>query len=245
MDHPCHRCRASVEDGVAFCPHCGAPQIRVSVAAEPTLAPEHSLTTPDGLQPRAQPASVAPAPPGTIDWSQGIRASARAGLLLALAIFFAPLIAAGGGLVLRLGQAGIGLLVLLLSWCCMVVAGALTVWFYRRRRPLTTVSPGMGARLGVVSGLLGFLFYSVPQALRLAFFRLGGSVREVMQKAMEQSAGQNPDPKAQELMHNLMSPSALAAFLTVLVVLFLLTFLVCSSLGGAMGAWIWGNEPSS
>jgi len=153
-------------------------------------------------------------------------------------------IAAGGGLVLRLGQAAIGLLVLLGSWCCMLVAGALAVHFYRRRRPQTTVSSGMGARLGALSGLLGFLFYSVPQAIRLAFFQMGGAVREAMQKAMEQSAAQNPDPKAQELMRNLMSPEALAAFLTVLVVLFLLAFLACSSLGGMLGAWIWGNERS-
>ena len=234
-----------MEDGVAFCPHCSAPQIRVSAALEPALAPELPLATPDEVQPRAQPAGLAPASPGTIDWSQGIRASALAGLLLALAIFFVPVIAAGGALVLRLGQAAIGLLVLLASWCCMVAAGVVAVRFYRRRRPGAAVSPGMGARLGAASGLLGFLFYSVPQAVRLAFFRLGGSVREAMQKAMEQSAAQNPDPKAQELMRNLMSPSALAAFLTVLVVLFLLAFLVCSGLGGAMGAWIWGNERSS
>ena len=127
----------------------------------------------------------------------------------------------------------------------MLVAGALAVRFYRRRRPETAISPGMGARLGVVSGLLGFFFYSVPQAARLVFFRLGGSVREAMQKAIEQSAAQSPDPKAQELMRNLMSPGALAAFLTVLVVFFFLFFLVCSSLGGAISASIWGSKQSS
>jgi len=234
-----------VEDGVAFCPHCGAPQIRVSAAAEPAALPGFSPSTAGEVQAPAAPAVLIPAPPGTIDWSQGIRASALAGLLLALAIFFVPVVAAGGGLVLRLGQAAIGLLVLLASWCCMVVAGALAVHFYRRRRPQTTVSPGMGVRLGALSGLLGFLFYSVPQAVRLVFFGLGGSVREAMQKAMEQSAAHSPDPKAQEIMRNLMSPEALAVFLTVLVVLFLLAFLVCSSLGGALGAWIWRNEQSS
>ena len=234
-----------MEDGVAFCPHCGAPQIRVSAPVEPALAPELSLAATDEVQPRVQPAGLAPASPGTIDWSQGIRASAIAGLLLALAIFFVPVIAAGGGLVFRMGQAAIGLLVLLASWCCMAVAGALSVRFYRRRRPQTTISPGMGARLGALSGLLGFLFYTVPQAIRLAFFGLGGSVRKAMQKAMEQSAAQSPDPRAQEMMRNLMSPEALAAFLTVLVVLFLLAFLLCSGLGGALGAWIWRNEQSS
>jgi len=200
---------------------------------------------PDEVQPPAQPVGLAPLSARAIDWSQGIRASALAGLLLALAIFCAPPIVAGMGLLLHLGQGAIGLLVLLASWCCMLVAGALAVRFYRRRRPETAIRPGMGARLGAVSGLLGFFLYSVPQLLRLAFFHLGGSVREAMQKAIEQAANQNPDPKAQELMRNLMSPGALAAFLTFLVVLFFLVFLVVSSLGGAIGASVWGNKESS
>jgi len=201
--------------------------------------------TPDEVQPPAPPLGLAPVSPTAVDWPQGVRASALAGLLLALAIFFVPVIVAGIGFLLHLGQGVIGLLVLLASWCCMLVAGALAVRFYRRRRPQTAIRPGMGARLGAASGLLGFFFYSIPQALRLAFFHLGGSVREAMQKAIEQSAAQSPDPKAQELMRNLMSPGALAAFLTFLVVLFFLVFLVFSSLGGAIGASVWGNKESS
>jgi hypothetical protein len=200
--------------------------------------------TPDEVQPPAQPVSLATVPAGKVDWRQGVRASALAGLLLALAIFFVPLIVAGIGFFLHLGQGTLGLLVLLASWCWMLIAGALAVRFYRRRHPQAAISTGMGARLGAVSGLLGFFFYSIPQALRLAFFHLGGSVREAMRKSMEQAAAQSADPKAQELMRNLMSPEALAAFLTVLVVLFFLVFLVLSSLGGALGASVWGNKES-
>jgi hypothetical protein len=201
--------------------------------------------TPGDVQPPAQPVGLAPVSPAAIDWSQGMRASALAGLLLALAIFFVPVIVAGIGLVLHLGQTAIGLLVLLASWCCMLVAGALAVRFYRRRCPDASIRPGLGARLGAVSGLLGFFLYSVPQALRLAFFHLGGSVREAMRKAIEQSAAQSPDPKAQEMMRNLMSPGTLAAFLTFLIVLFFLVFLVLPSLGGALGASLWGNKETS
>jgi hypothetical protein len=160
-----------------------------------------------------------------------------------LAILFVPVIVAAIGLFLHLGQAPIGLLVLLASWCCMLGAGGLAVRFYRRRRP-APVNSGMGARLGVVTGLLGFLFYGVPQALRLAFFHLWGSVRDAVQKAMEQSAAQSSDPRAQELVRSLMSPGGLAAFFTVLVVLFLVAFLVLSSLGGVVGASVWGSKRS-
>ena len=234
-----------MEDGVAFCPHCGAPQIRVSaVAADEPVAPAFPRGVPGELQSAAPPVGISEAPPGRISWSQGVRASALAGLLLALAIFFVPVIAAGIGLSLHLGQAPIGLLVLLASWCCMLLAGVLAVRFYRRRCPETEITTGMGARLGALTGLLGFLFYGFPQALRLAFFHLSGSVRDAMQRAMEQSAAQSADPRAQELMRSLTSPAALAAFFTVLVVLFFLFFVVLSSVGGTIGASAWGRKQS-
>lgn len=118
----------------------------------------------------------------------------------------------------------------------MIIAGALAVRFYRRQDQQIALSAGMGARLGALTGLLGFCFYAVPQALRLVFFRLGGAVREAMRNAIEQSAAQNPDPRAQEMMRNLLSPGALAAFVTVLVVVFFLFFVALSSLGGAVSA---------
>lgn len=188
---------------------------------------------------------MALAPAGKIDWQQGARAAAVAGLLLALAIFVVSFIAVAVGLVLHLGQGPIGLLLLLGSWACMLAAGAAAVRLYRRRRPEAVISTGMGARLGVLSGLLGFLFYSVPQALRLALFHSGAAIRETMQKAVEQAATQSPDPRAQEMMRNFMSPGALAAIFTFLVVLFFLVFLVFSSLGGVIGAAIWGDKHSS
>ena len=207
--------------------------------------PAFPPAVPEESPPAEQQIVLPPRLPGTLDWAQGVRASALAGLLLALAIFFVPAIVAGIGLVLHLGQAAIGLLVLLASWCCILVAGGLAVRFYRRRHPEAGLTAGMGMRLGVVSGMLGFFFYSIPQALRLVFFHLGSSVREAMQKAIEQSALQNPDPRAQEMMRNLMSPGALAAFITVLVVIFFVIFLVLASVGGAIGVSLGGNRQSS
>lgn len=231
-----------MEDGIAFCPHCGAPQIRVSAATVPEPVVTATLPASGEVQPSVPPVALHPAPSGTIVWREGIRASALAGLMLSFAIFLVPVIVAGIGLALHLGQGAIGLMVLLASWACMLAAGALVVRFYRRRRRDAAIAAGTGARLGALSGLLGFLFYSVPQALRLLFFHLGGSVIDAMQKAMEQAAAQSPDPKAQEIMRSLMSPGALAAFITFLVVLFFLCFLVLSSLGGAIAASVWSRN---
>jgi hypothetical protein len=41
MEPTCHRCGASLVDGQPFCPHCGAPQLRVE-DVEPTLPAEKS-----------------------------------------------------------------------------------------------------------------------------------------------------------------------------------------------------------
>ena len=231
---------------MAFCPHCSAPQIRVSTVSipEPAVAAEFPPGIPDeALPPAAQP--LATAASGKVDWRQGARSAALAGLRLALAIFFVSLIAVAVGLILRLGQGAIGLLLLLGSWMCMLAAGAVAVRLYRRRRPEAAITSGMGARLGILSGLLGFLFYSVPQALRLVVFHSGTAIRDTMQKAVEQAASQSPDPRAQEMMRNFMSPGALAAIFTFLVVLFFLVFLVFSSLGGVIAAALWGDKRSS
>ena len=192
--------------------------------------------TPAEAQPPAEPIKLGSALPGKIDWKRGARASVLAGVMLALAMFFIPVMVAGIGLSLHLGQGGIGLLVVLSSWCCMAFGGALAVRFYRRQHQEFAMSAGMGARLGALTGLFGFFFYAVPQALRLAFLHLASSVREAMQKAIEQSAAQNPDPRAQEMMRNLLSPGAIAAFITVLVVLFFVFFIALASLGGAITA---------
>jgi hypothetical protein len=51
VDHPCHQCGASVEDGRPFCPHCRAPQVRVLVAeaAETAGAPSDLTASADPL----------------------------------------------------------------------------------------------------------------------------------------------------------------------------------------------------
>jgi len=71
-------------------------------------------------------------------------------------------------------------------------------------------------------------------------------VLDAMREAIEQSAAQSPDPgAAQEMVRNFMSPGWLAAILTLLVVFVLLVFLVLSSVGGAIGAAVWGRKESS
>jgi hypothetical protein len=79
MEHQCHKCSQPVEDGIPFCSHCGAPQIRVMVA-EPTAAEpagDRPLSTPLILQ-AAQGAALISVP---TRWSQTLRPCALAAVI--------------------------------------------------------------------------------------------------------------------------------------------------------------------
>jgi len=71
MDHPCEKCAHPVEDGVPFCPHCRAPQIRVVV-------PE---ADPDEIGLNEQVGSQAKLGPNSIQWSLALPVCAAAGIL--------------------------------------------------------------------------------------------------------------------------------------------------------------------
>ncbi len=116
-----------------------------------------------------------------------------------------------------------------------ITAGVLGVVLYHRRRPDAIVSPGTGARIGAITGLFGFLLF----ALLLVISLIGAGrakFRESLDQAFQQALARNPDPKAQEIMQNFMTPAGIAVmFVLVAVVIFV--FLVgISSLGGVLGA---------
>lgn len=72
MEHPCYKCGATVEEGIAFCPHCNAPQIRVAgveASAPAALAPEFSYSATSTK---------------AIPWPQALPAAAVAGLVAAV-----------------------------------------------------------------------------------------------------------------------------------------------------------------
>lgn len=128
--------------------------------------------------------------------------------------------------------------------CCLWVlaAGAASVLFYRNRAAIS-VPVGMGARLGVVTGMVASLVSSVFTMLSIL---ITGSGK--MRQAMEQSASSNPDPKAQEMVHRMMEfMTSPGGFALVMTLWFAVTFLVLMAFGaggGALGASIFGKRES-
>jgi hypothetical protein len=217
VEHPCYRCGASIEDGTPFCPRCNAPQIRVDMpegAASPPLPPG----TPGQLQPPAQPVPLAPvAEPGRVQWRDGFPAAVAAGVLIAIAWAF--------------------------PWASFLLwgfaGGVLAVLLYQRRHA-ATITPGMGARLGVVAGLLGFLAFAIIASLELLATR-GAVIRAMWSQIMKQ-AEQNPNPAVQEMLQRFNSPEGMAMVFTFAMIFVLGFFLVFSSIGGAIGARLFGRR---
>lgn len=198
-----------MEQGTAFCPQCRAPQIRVAV-------PE--AVTPSGIT--SDPAvSSLPAYFGAplttrIEWSQALPATALAGLITAL-LMMTPLAYFGFG---------------------MLIGGSLSVVFYRRRIPVANVTPGMGARLGMVSGILGGGIFAALLSVGTTLFHAWDSVRAKLIEVVEQAAARNPDPQAQQALEFFKSPDGIVLLLTTALIGALIAFVIFSGLGGALGA---------
>lgn len=150
----------------------------------------------------------------TIRWADALPSAALAGLIAAFLMF------------IPLGAFGLG----------MLAAGVLCVLFYRRRNPLSNLTPGMGARLGLVSGTLGFGIFAVFSAVGTLIFHTGGQLRAAMLEAIEQSAARSSDPQAQQIIQYLKTPPGLALMMGLSLGVVLVAFLILSSLGGAVGA---------
>ncbi len=149
-----------------------------------------------------------------IQWSDALPSAALAGLIAAFLMF------------IPLGAFGLG----------MIAAGVLSVLFYRRRNPASNLTPAMGARLGAVSGTLGFGIFAIFSALGTLLFHSGGELRASLLQAVEQSAARSSDPQAQQVIEYLKTPPGLALMMGLALAVVLVAFLILSSLGGAVGA---------
>ena len=216
VEHLCYKCQASIDETLPFCPHCGAPQIRVAGPdndLSQTLSPE----TPPVVLP-----SGAPVPsvftPQVIQWDAAWKGALLSGLIAAV-LSAAPIISLG---------------------CClwMLGCGALAVFLYQRRVPGAFVTSGMGMRIGAAAGIMGFVAATLWSVVRFA--ANSGEFRSTLQEQMDKSIASNPDPRAQAILHQLMNslntPEGLATFFVLLLVIMAFVFVVFSAAGGALGA---------
>lgn len=204
-----------MEEGVAFCPHCGAPQIRVIVAEAPS-AP--------AILPNASGAAVLPnAPAPTLVLSMPRSAAFRS----------CALAAALGSLLMTLG---------LYPLVAILSAGFLAVVLYRQRWPGSMITPGTGVRLGALSGLLWFAITSIAGAIFVLFAHKGPEIRTELIKRIDQVASQTTDPQTVAMLDRLKTPAGLEWFMIASVVLLFLTSIVLAIVGGAIGGALFRRQ---
>ena len=229
MEHICYKCATLIEETLPFCPHCGAPQIRVASPDDDTSQMTPPFFT-DGTPQVASPASWAPAASAHIPQAASIQweLAWKGALLSGLA----------AGVLSNAPVLGLG--------CCLWLlgAGALAVWLYQRRVPGTFVTPGMGMRIGAVSGAIGYVAATILMALSFAFN--SQEIRSAMQKQLDKSLAANPDPRAQEIMRqfmgNLNTPQGLATFFVLIMAIMAVVFVIFSAAGGALGASLFARR---
>jgi hypothetical protein len=221
MDHPCHKCGQSIEDGKAFCSSCGAPQIRVAVAEPPEVSkpdtfsgeePIFALDPPEGRNPL----TIAALSAG-IQWPRAFR-------ICGVAAFISIVVAS-----LRLMPPPVA----------MLGAGCLAVILYYRRSPGWRVDARSGAQLGALTSLLSYAVFALCFLIFLAILQSGGAARQQLIEALQQVGARSHDPQVQAFLDLLNSPDGLAAKLVVGMVGFLLISLAAGSVAGALtGAFL-------
>ncbi|MGA3127452.1 MAG: hypothetical protein ABSD13_12110 [Candidatus Korobacteraceae bacterium] len=243
MDHACEQCGALVEDGRPFCPNCRAPQIKVPVRP-PTAPVTEPLPpgTPEDLQPPAEPMTGVDdaaamseresLPPekfrggkNKLVWRPAIGSALVAGVLAAI---------------------GASIPIIPLAVLCMFASGGLAVTLYRRRVKFRTVTPWMGAKLGLLSGGWGFGVLAILSTFRLFAaserVELHAAFRDKLQEATSKAA----DPDVRQAMDQFRGYIATDHGLIIMVFIFLavaaIFFLIFAALGGVLGATLFGRE---
>ncbi|HEX4604670.1 MAG TPA: hypothetical protein VH724_11790 [Candidatus Angelobacter sp.] len=213
----CYRCGHLLDEQIAFCPCCRAPQIKVSKALEQPLPAQEqpgSIQQDSAAHPHPPPKFASPlaakslSPSDRIEWKTFIRSATPMAALAAIVIILSPL--PGLFIVLPAG----------LAW---------TISRYRRHRP-APMRASHGARMGAMMGLLSFGFYG-------AFFLSPGSqekLRDLIASRIQEQASHAPDPQSQQVLQWFATPHGFIVITAFIMVFILVIFLAIGVASGAM-----------
>jgi hypothetical protein len=212
MQRDCYRCGNPIEEQIAFCPACGAPQIRVSRPIEPLAEvqdlPEAELTSDQVAAISSTPANLVGR--SGIQWKSFARTATPLAALTGIFTVMAP----------PLGF-------FFLFPASLIAA----IYIYRRTRP-APMRGGQGARMGALMGFLSFIFFMI---FLIAIFFLKPSIYKAsVIDAVQQVAAWNPDQQFQQLQQLVSTPEGLIAFTVVRLAATLVFFLIIGVGSGAL-----------
>ncbi len=198
-------CGARLPDDARFCHKCGKPQFEAP-AADPDEVPLQAV--------RADLAAAAAAPP---DVGFGNPQAVRIGLFVALLSFFV--------VVLSAQFVGPGLPIL--PFVCLLGAGFISVYLYRRRTGLP-VTLRSGARMGWMTGVFAFIILLVL----LIFLVLAISDPSIASKLLADMKARGANVNAETMMEAFRNPAGIVQMILISFV----TFTLFPALGGMLGA---------
>lgn len=223
MQEYCHRCGGELPagDGLSpFCPHCGSPQLYLQEYEQQTSASEGETT-----------GTLPPPRPRQVEWKTAIRcALAVAGVATALSLVAA-----------RVGA------VSPLSWLWTLSGSVIALGFYQRRKPQAWMDAGVGARIGLVTGLALVVGLACSAAIAGLVARYGlrnmagfdtqltaqlAQLHEQIQKSGAAS------PELPEMLRFIATPEFRVGFMLTGVSMAAGFLLLLSTLGGAVGGML-------
>ena len=108
--------------------------------------------------------------------------------------------------------------------------------FYRRRKLIANITPGMGSRLGMASGALGGCIFAVLLSVGTVALHAWDQIRQKVIELVEQTAARNPDPQAQQALEFFKTEQGIVLLIVSAMIGTLVAFVIFSWLGGALGA---------
>jgi hypothetical protein len=228
MQEFCHRCGGELPERSGespFCPHCGAPQLSLSLENQSKetggeVAGEADAAGPTGAQPVANPRQV--------EWKTAIRCAAAV---------------AGVGALLSVGAIRVDLLSpVSLLW--IMCASLITLGFYQRRRPAAWMDVRVGARIGVVVGVclaleVGTAMAGAGLVARFGLHAMGGFDAQLtaqvvqMENTIQQKSAAQSTPVPAETVGFMRSPEFRGGIILAGFMFLSAGLVVMSTLGGA------------
>lgn len=220
MEQPCYKCGQVVEEGRPFCPHCGAPLIRV-IVAEPVAAVAGLASAGAGSQDSSELSSSQTVPVLALPfgWSQALKPCALAALV------------------------ALGLMMLgLHPFVAMLSVGFLAVVFYRQNRRGLSIRGTTGAGIGALGGLLWFAMAAILEVLMIVVTNKGAEVQAELLAKLDQAAKQTTDPQVLAWFDKMKSPGGLELLMISGIIFAFFASIVLAGLTGAICASLLGRR---
>jgi hypothetical protein len=220
MEQPCYKCGQFVEEGRVFCPHCGAPQIRVLVAEPVSVIAVAGQTRIPANETPLRASQTVPVLALPMGWSQTLKPCALAALLSSVMV-----------------------LLRLYPPVAMLCAGFLAVIFYRQGQPELAIKPGAAFRIGALSGMFFSGYFTLLTALAAMFPEPRVKLHEEILANMQTLVAAHADsPQYQDMLQQIKTPDGFALWLIALGVAFLILSVVLGGLGGTVAGTIFRKK---